>query len=375
MSRTAPSRARIGPGWRAAAIVVALGIVSAACGAQTAPTASATAPTATAPTATSTEPGASGIHLIKHVIVIMQENRSFDSYFGTYPGADGIPMQNGVPTVCVPDPGEGGCRRPYHDPNDKNFGGPHAAANAVGDINGGQMNGFIGEAQKQLTATCAGPFDPTCVHTNRPTDVMGYHDAREIPNYWTYAQQFVLQDHMFESNASWSLPAHLYMVSAWSALCAIQGDPMSCTTNLDSPAAVRAPGPQFPPVQPRPDYAWTDITYLLHKYNVSWRYYIAQGTQPDCYNDAETCTARPQRVGTPEIWNPLPYFDTVHADGQIANIQPLTQFYADARNGTLPDVTWVVPNGKTSEHPPALVSNGQAYVTGLVLHRDLPRLG
>ena len=39
-----------------------------------------------------------GIHTIRHVVVIMQENRSFDSYFGTFPGADGIPMQNGVPT-------------------------------------------------------------------------------------------------------------------------------------------------------------------------------------------------------------------------------------------------------------------------------------
>ena len=47
-----------------------------------------------------------GIHKIKHVIVVMQENRSFDSYFGTFPGADGIPMKNGNPTVCVPDPGE-----------------------------------------------------------------------------------------------------------------------------------------------------------------------------------------------------------------------------------------------------------------------------
>ncbi len=48
--------------------------------------------------------GLTGIHKIRHVIVIMQENRSFDSYFGTYPGADGIPMRNGVPTVCVPNP-------------------------------------------------------------------------------------------------------------------------------------------------------------------------------------------------------------------------------------------------------------------------------
>ena len=57
-----------------------------------------------------------------------------------------------------------------------------------------------------------------CIAT-LPLDMMGYHDQREIPNYWTYARQFVLQDHMFEPNASWSLPAHLFLVSEWSALC------------------------------------------------------------------------------------------------------------------------------------------------------------
>src|SRR5437588_5502172 len=71
----------------------------------------------------------SSIHKIKHVVVIMQENRSFDSYFGTYPGANGIPMQNGVPTVCVPDPQTNQCVKPYHDPNDRNGGGPHGQAN------------------------------------------------------------------------------------------------------------------------------------------------------------------------------------------------------------------------------------------------------
>ena len=48
---------------------------------------------------------------------------------------------------------------------------------------------------------------------------MGYHTAAEIPNYWTYAQDFVLKDHMFEPVKSWSLPDHLYLVSAWSAKC------------------------------------------------------------------------------------------------------------------------------------------------------------
>ena len=54
---------------------------------------------------------------IQHVIIINQENRSFDHYFGTFPGADGIPMDGGVPTVCSPVPDGGGCLPPYHDPN------------------------------------------------------------------------------------------------------------------------------------------------------------------------------------------------------------------------------------------------------------------
>src|SRR5437868_3623447 len=75
--------------------------------------------------AKSRKPEESGIHKIKHVIVIMQENRSFDSYFGTYPGAEGFPTGNGVPTVCNPDPRGGGCIKPYHDAQDANGGGPH----------------------------------------------------------------------------------------------------------------------------------------------------------------------------------------------------------------------------------------------------------
>ena len=66
--------------------------------------------------------GLTGIHKIRHVIIIMQENRSFDTYFGTYPGADGIPMHDGAAAVCVPNP-SGGCIRPYHDAADINGGG------------------------------------------------------------------------------------------------------------------------------------------------------------------------------------------------------------------------------------------------------------
>src|SRR5579884_2081105 len=88
------------------------------------------------------------IHKIQHVIIIMQENRSFDSYFGTYPGADGIPMRHGVPTVCMPDPRVHHCVRPYHNRNDLNYGGPHQPKNARLDIHRGRMNGFIRQEQR-----------------------------------------------------------------------------------------------------------------------------------------------------------------------------------------------------------------------------------
>jgi len=100
-----------------------------------------------------------GIHKIKHVVVFQQENRSFDSYFGTFPGADGIPMRGGRPTVCVPDPRTGNCVAPYVDHADVNGGGPHNSRSAVRDVNGGKMNGFIRQAEKGRKG-CTDPFDP-----------------------------------------------------------------------------------------------------------------------------------------------------------------------------------------------------------------------
>src|SRR6202020_1247794 len=114
-------------------------------------------------------------------------------------------------------------------------------------------------------------------------------------------------------------------------------------------------------------YAWTDITYLLHGQNVPWAYYVFKGTEPDCENDASmTCAPVQQGPQTPGIWNPLPSFTDVTEDGQLANIQSLTSFFSAAKNGTLPAVSWVTPNGTVSEPPPALVSAGQTYVTGLI---------
>ena len=130
--------------------------------------------------------------------------------------------------------------------------------------------------------------------------------------------------------------------------------------------------PNYPPFYggaagSTPIYAWTDLTYLLHKNHVSWGYYVVSGTEPDCRNDAAvTCAPVGQKSTTPGIWNPLPWFDTVKADHQLGNIQSVDHFYAAAKHGHLPAVSWVVPSGEVSEHPPSPVSYGQSYMTSLI---------
>jgi phospholipase C len=305
-----------------------------------------------------------GIHKIRHVVVIMQENRSFDSYFGTYPGADGIPMRDGVPKVCLPDPATHRSVRPFHDTQDRNGGGPHDHVDAVRDIDHGRMDGFIRQERAGLLRVCRGTNDPLCtahrLHQERP-DVMGYHDRREIPNYWTYARNYVLQDHMFEPDTSWSLPSHLFLVSGWSARCVQKGGPSSCRNAIQSPGA--PPGEIQDPTGTVPDYAWTDLTYLLARHQVSWRYYVMSGGDPDCAGDEMLCPQVPQRAKTPGIWNPLPWFATVHQDHQLRNIAPYNHFLRAAGSGSLPAVSWITPSQEVSEHPPGLVSNGQAWVT------------
>jgi phospholipase C len=302
----------------------------------------------------------SGIQKIKHVVVIVQENRSFDTYFGTFPGANGIPAG-----VCVPDPKYGGCVKPWANHLDANNEGPHARNDAIVDINNGQMNGFVARAEAVFSG-CAYQTDPDC-EKKAVRDVMGYHVGSDIPNYWAYARNFVLHDAMFEPLPSWSEPAHAWLVSGWSAICSSR-DPMSC---------VNAPGGEYLPSgdpkkvlagpHPPAPLAWTDMTYLLHNAGRSWGYYVVKGGEPDCVNPAHvSCLPRPQNAGTLGIWNPLPYFVTVQDNHQTNNIQGISNFYSAAARGTLPSVSWITPSYDVSEHGPSPVSAGQAFVTSLV---------
>jgi len=272
-----------------------------------------------APTQSTPPPAAPpGLEKIQHFVFIMQENRSFDHYFGTYPGAEGLP-----PGVCVPDPSGGPCVAPSHDASLVNQGGAHNWVNALNCIHGGLMDGFIVGS------------------TQDPGDVMGWHDYREIPNYWNYARLYVLQDRLFESITSYSLPAHLYMLAAQS-------------------------GGYIGTGQTQPDsFAFAEITELLTSGKINWKYYVNRGKTAGAADGGAADVDSDETTYT--FWNPLPAFPAVKNDPtQFSRLTDATQFYTDAQNGALPQVSWIIPNSTLSEHPPASVADGMNYVTGLV---------
>ena len=322
---------------------------------------------ASARTWTSPTNHVAGIHKIKHVVVVMQENRSFDSYFGTFPGADGIPMEHGHSVACESAAPGLPCQPLFVDHADVDGGGPHTVRAEARDVDHGRMDGFLRRAVL-ADRHCRDPNDPSCTNGSG-LDVLGYHTASDIPNYWALARRYTLQDHMFEPVRSWSLPEHLWQVSEWSAHCTSRA--VSSCTNAPGDAGHRPPdgwignGSRLTPQDPV--FAWTDLTYLMHRHHVSWGYYLQPGSEPDCRDDsAITCPAVPQRPQTPGLWNPLPAFVTVQQDHQLGNIRATRTFLHQARTGHLPQVSWVIPSAKDSEHPPARVSSGQSYVTRVV---------
>ena len=309
---------------------------------------------------------------IQHVVIIMQENRSFDSYFGTFPGANGPP-----PGICVPlSPAQpnGACVAPFHDPHDVNAGGPHGAKYSQYDADDGlntfKMDGFVGAQTVDLIHLCSGsnvadtvtPRQKGCaafVPGEERHDVMGYHTDAELPNYWAYAKNFVLQDAMFEGMRGWSLAAHLDLTSEWSAECT---NPLDVSTCVSNPIGYAPNGSQVL-------YPWVNLPQLLDLNGVSWKYYLSTGEEPDCNDDEMTCAPQWQTNSVNTLWNPVPGFAYVEQQGAAyiqAHNPPFDQFLLDIKNGTLPQVSWVIPNKDFSEHPASSITAGMEYVTSMV---------
>lgn len=262
---------------------------------------------------------------IEHFIYLMQENHSFDNYFGTYPGVDGIP-----PDTCIPvDPFDEtvtDCVKPFRigDTDVQNDDPDHSDETHRLQYNEGRMDGFVFALNRR---------------NQDGRLAMGYYDDQELPYYWNIAEEYVLFDRFFSSAAGGSFINHRYWVTA-------------------TPGAVE-PGGSLQEVLARTD----TIFDRLQEKGISWKFYV-QNYDPEL--NYRTMDQYPGNRASQVIWVPLLNIDRFLDNPDLfQHIVPLDEYYDDLANGTLPAVAFMVPSGP-SEHPPSNLKSGQRFVKSLL---------
>lgn len=267
---------------------------------------------------------------IEHVVWIIQENHSFDNYFGTFPGADGLP-----PSTCLPKlPGSKACVKPFHMPS----GQPlldleHSWETAHAAYDNGTMDGFVWTEGTPYT--------------------MGYYDKSDIPNYWNYAHRYTLCDRFFSSEMTGSSPNHVFTVAAQSGEI----------NNIGSLEALKRE------TDDDDGFSFASIVKRFTGQNVTWKYYVE--TQPSSTGSA-AINAHLSHLAYPNpkeftLWNPLPGFKSIRDNSaEMGRLVSQDDYFEDIKKGTLPQVAWLVPDFQDSEHPPEPLAQGMWYVTRLI---------
>jgi phospholipase C len=279
----------------------------------------------TSNTASLSRPSVTGIKLIQHIVYIVKENRTFDNYFGTFPGANGATSGTISTGQVIP-------LRPASDLGHDINHGWDAAWTA---IDGGKMDQFDLSGQANVN----GDYEAYTQFTQA-----------DIPNYFAYAQNFVLADNMFSSMPSSSFPNHLYSVAAQS------GGAFYTPKGGNGPIACDAlPGETVPVLQPNgiisnqfPCFDFTTLADSLEQAGISWKYYAPGYAEPGYIWSAFDAI---NHIRNSPLW-------TEHVVSD-------TQFATDALNGNLPAVSWLV-TGVGSEHPNFSVCNGENWTVNQV---------
>jgi phospholipase C len=252
---------------------------------------------------------ATGESPIKHIIVMVQENHTFDNYFGTYPGVNGLYNATAMPTAAGGAP----TVEPYLLKTPVLTGNLNNSWDAAHEAyDNGKMDGFIA-AQDGSNVT------------------MGYYDYHLIPYYWDYASQFVLMDNFFTSVMGPSLPNHVYLVAGQSGGLTVDSRYGAMDFNSSTIS--------------RNTFEFSSVVNELEADGVSWRYYAGDYT---VLNN----------------WNPLPAFASVENNQSLLqNVVETSQFITDVKSNSLPSVAWVMPDSDiVSEEPPANVTLGEETV-------------
>jgi phospholipase C len=285
---------------------------------------------------------------IKHIVFLVQENRSFDYIFGGLDG-NGNPFP-GADTVSNPLPGE----PTPHDHNgnvvqmqtgllEECYVPNHSRPNAVTELNKNKMNGFDKETVQKL-ACAPGPAPKDYVYR--------YVKESEVAQYWQMGEQYAISDRMFESSTSASFSAHLYYVSGQSAKTI--DNPSNSPWGCDAPPATKEPvynektGGEQAGVYPC--FAIPTLADEMDLAHVSWRYYGMPITDFG-YNWIAYDAIEQIREGP---------------DWQANVVTPSAQLLTDIANGNMASMTWVTPSLVNSDHPLSTANGGPAWIASVV---------
>lgn len=297
----------------------------------------------------------SGSSPIQHVILIIQENRTFNDFFATYPGADGSTTGKAVPNSNCGITGEETIKLKERDLITRQHGTlqdlPHSYSAYDIARDGGAMDAF--------DLLNFGSGLPECTYAYQ------YTNPAQIKPYWDMAKQYALAEHMFTTQGSSSFTAHQDLIAGDAVIKPNQSfvDLPSCSGSkciwgCDAPKGThtslitkddvyeKGQGP-FPCVN------YPTLRDRLDAKSVTWRYYVP----PMCckvYGKLLSAFDAIKAVRDGPEWT----------DGHISS--PQTKIFDDITNGQLPNVSWVIPDESDSDHPGVGTDTGPSWVASVV---------
>jgi phospholipase C len=312
---------------------------------------------------------AKGFDKIQHVVIIIQENRSFNDLFMGFPNAKTASYGYDTKKQKITLQAVSLATKWDLEHNSQAF---IAGCNGTGSIPGTdcKMNGF-----NNVTAQCSTPGFPKCPIKYPP---YSYVPQSEIAPYWSMAKQYALADEMYASNFDVSsFISHQYIIAAqadsainyptanWGCPGVGTGkkgkDADTIYTIKKNPA--RAYGPQIPVC-----FNYPTLGDELDAKGLSWAFYAAQLSGTHTGKPCGKSSENPDYTETNGIWSA--YQAVKHicygADWDKDVITPQTQFFTDVKAGNLRDVTWIVPTETNSDHPGSDSDTGPSWVASLV---------
>jgi phospholipase C len=264
--------------------------------------------------------------LIKHVVIIVQENRTVDNLFNGFPGADTVTSGKTHTGAMVP-------LQPVSLANETDI--CHAHPCWLQSYDGGKLDGFDLNSPSKMPATYPYAYVPR---------------SETIP-YWTMAKSFAFADRMFQSNSGPSFPAHMYLIAGQSQMASENpGGPVwGCDAQPGTTVAVLGSNGQEH-TGPFPCFLMPTLADEMDHSGISWRYYA------------------PQLNWGGSIWSAFDAIKQIRNSPDWANniVSPETQVLSDVAAGKLAAVTWVTPSGLDSDHPVFTTTGGPAWVASVV---------